>query len=261
MNNDLEDTVILNEYSLHCISSIALGDRKDQQDSIAIMQKDTNTTLAIIADGMGGLAGGKLASQAAVDAFCGHFMNDEVSNIPAFLYNQVIACDHMIASLQDEHGQPLHAGSTLVSAYIHNDELHFVSVGDSRLYLLRDAQLIQVTKDHNYKMILKEARKNMSEEQFAQESKKGESLISYLGMDGLKYIDVSKEAIHLQPHDYLLMCSDGLYKRLLPQQISAIMKDVVYTGLEHTILALKEEAKLAKGRKQDNTSIILAGYY
>ena len=135
--SDKEDTVILREQTLHTCSSIVLGQRKDQQDSLNIMEKDANTKLCIIADGMGGLKGGKLASSSAVNAFCGHFMDDEITNIPSFLYNQAIACDHMIADMEDVDGNPLQAGSTLVAAYVHENQLNFVSVGDSRLYLFR----------------------------------------------------------------------------------------------------------------------------
>ncbi len=259
--SDKEDTVILREQTLHTCSSIVLGQRKDQQDSLNIMEKDANTKLCIIADGMGGLKGGKLASSSAVNAFCGHFMDDEITNIPSFLYNQAIACDHMIADMEDVDGNPLQAGSTLVAAYVHENQLNFVSVGDSRLYLFRNKELVQVTKDHNYFMILKEAKDNMSEEIYNEELKKGESLVSYLGMDGLKYIEISKEPIKLLPHDYLLMCSDGLYKRLSHEKLTAIMMDVPFVGIEHTVKMLQEEAAMAKGRKQDNTSVIVAGYY
>lgn len=259
--SDIEDTVILREQSLHAYSSIVLGQRKDQQDSLNIMKKDDHTTLCIIADGMGGLQGGQLASSLAVNTFCGHFMDDPIDHVSSFLYNQAIECDHMIADLEDSKGNPLQAGSTLVAAYVHDDELNFVSVGDSRLYLFRNNELVQVTKDHNYFMILKEAKDNMSEEIYNEELKKGDSLVSYLGMDGLKYIEISKEPIKLQPQDYLLMCSDGLYKRLNHEQLTAVMMDVPFVGIERTVKTLQDEAAMAKGRKQDNTSVIVAGYY
>lgn len=260
--NELEDTLLLNQNRLHFASKSILGERRSQQDAIGVVARDEETTLSIVADGMGGLSGGELASMVTLNTFSGHFMNDPIDSVPRFLYELADECDQTIYTLRDEQGKLLKAGTTLVAAYVHQDQLYYISVGDSRLYLYRNHQLIQLTKDHNYAMLLEEAKGKMSREAYQNEIKKGEFLVSYLGMGGLKYLELTKEPIVLQPQDYLLLCSDGLYKRLSDDKIAAILRDAPFLSIARCVDLLLEEATEAyNGRRQDNTSVILEGYY
>lgn len=52
--------------------------------------------------------------------------------------------------LKDENGAPLQAGATLIAAAVDGEELHFLNIGDSRIYLVRDGKMLQLTHDQNY---------------------------------------------------------------------------------------------------------------
>lgn len=260
---EIEETVPIDvpQYAIHYYGNSYQGERNEQQDSFAVVTQGDDT-LAVIADGMGGLAGGKAASQLAVSEFTNAFAKGDIKNIPNFLYSMVVSADKKIAGLRDVSGRPLNSGSTAVGVYVQADRMYYVSVGDSRIYIFRDNQLLKLTKDHNYAMVLEKEKDKMSEDVYNREMKRKESLVSYLGMNGLEYISYNPaKPVVLYPGDYILMCSDGLYKKLNDTQIEAVLKDVNYVGIEHTVQALQYEAMSMKtAKKQDNTTIVLLGY-
>ena len=117
----------------------------------------------------------------------------------------------------DETGERLNAGTTLAAAVIHGAHLHFVSVGDSRIYLVRGRNMTRLTEDQNYDMTLRRSllAGRIGEAEYRREAKYAEALISYIGMNGLKVIGCNAdEETRLLPGDKLLICSDGLYKSL-----------------------------------------------
>lgn len=234
------------------------GTREYQQDA---MYAETRGTLAVavLCDGMGGMNGGEKASNTGVSCFCRDLKEAwPPRNIPEFLEKEAQRLDRVVYALTDEKGNRLNAGSTLVSAIISDNDLYWMSVGDSRLYLVREGKMQCLTAAHNYKTMLQEKLSAglIDMNYYNAEIKQGEALTSYLGLGNIALIDKNAKPFSLQNEDILLLCSDGLYKTLTDEQIQALVDE---SG-GHLNLAGQRLIETAKrwGRKgQDNTTLIL----
>lgn len=240
-----------------------IGTREYQQDYAGLMVKE-NGISGIICDGMGGLNGGERASSEAVKLFAFDYMKMEGgSPVSEFFYQEADKMDRLVSLLKDSKGNFLRAGSTVVSVIIEESRLHWMSVGDSRIYILRGDSILQVTKEHNYKFQLNEALEsgNISAEKYAAEMSGGqaEALTSYLGMGGLKYIDINPNPFQLEADDVILLCSDGLYRSLDESQIMAMLKDnKINSGVSAKRLSCMALEQASKG--QDNTTVLVIHY-
>ena len=243
-----------------------IGMRKYQQDS-AIASTDSQEagkackkTIAILCDGMGGMENGEIASNYCTSLIYNDFISEDIKDYMKFLKDEAFKVDDYVSRLVGDDGSPINAGSTLVAVIIENNKLFWISVGDSRIYIIRDDKIIQATTDHNYFMVLMEdvkAGKITLEE--AQSHKDKEALVSYIGMGGLEYIDVNKKPLILEPDDYVILCSDGLYRSVDED----VIKYITVQNGDNTELAaeqLVEQALSKRYKNQDNTSVIVMKY-
>lgn len=243
--------------------SSVLGTRESQQDSCYADTDSDRTAIGIVCDGMGGLQGGEIASQTAVKMFVEDYEQIRYTqdNYYDFFQNEIKDIDTMITHLKNDKGEYLNAGTTLVAVTITDGFLQWVSVGDSKIYIIRDDDMVCVTKEHNYQTLLNERLLNadISEADYVAESKRGAALISYLGMGNVSLMDLNPNPLQLQDNDVILLCSDGLYKALSDDIIFNIVTN--NPGDPEKILrVLQEEAFLASPNSQDNTSIVILIY-
>ncbi len=262
---EYEDTVSLEKSKSYAMYQI-VGTRANQQDSIAVGRKD-DSVLAIVCDGMGGLNGGELASSSAVSKFVEDYYDSDLMDVNGFLFNEAIKLDKLVSGLKDESGDSLSAGTTLVAVIIKDKKLHYVSVGDSRIYLMRGNEMVMLTEDQNYGMTLKRSLQQgiIDEDEYRREEKYADALISYIGMDGLKVIGCSSDnALQLMENDKVLLCSDGLYKSLSEEEMIEELIKCNEGNMDEVLQKLVDRAlekALVKGKKQDNTSAILLMEY
>lgn len=242
-----------------------LGNRKSQQDFAGIAEKKEQL-LAVVCDGMGGMQGGELASRLVVQNLIQDYQKIEVSKteIPDFFKEEAVCADRLVSELEGVDGQRLRAGTTMVAVMMMESEMQWISIGDSRIYLLREQHLIQLTRDHNYKERLKDdlKEKKITEQLYDREikSKKAEALTSYLGINGLRQIDMSQKPFALQDGDQILLCSDGIYKSLGKRQIEAMLVD----NQVDTWIAVKRLVNMAwqqAEKRQDNATAVLLSYH
>lgn len=241
-----------------------LGNRKSQQDFAGILTYP-DRILAVLCDGMGGLRGGERASRAAATMLLEDYDRKRpVEGVMDFLCAEAVRMDARVHGLTTEDGKRLDAGTTMIAAIVGTDgRTEWISVGDSRIYLLRKGVLSQLTRDHNYRSYLEDALRKgtITQAHYDQEinSRMVEALTSYLGSGNLTQIDRCRTQLQLEPGDQLLLSSDGLYKSLSPQQIKAMLTDnqidarvsakrLVYMALEQAV------------KKQDNTTVVLIQY-
>lgn len=245
------------------ISSV-IGKRKEQQDTVradddyALMEN--GKFIAVLCDGMGGLSGGKQASSLCASILFDTFhARESVDDVREFYKHAIAEADRQVNALRNPDGTVMRSGTTLASVVIQDDKLHWASVGDSRIYLIRNNMISCITHDHNYLMQLKEqVNKGEITQEEAETHPKKEALVSYIGMGGVKYTDMNRGPVPLQNHDYIVLCSDGLYKTVAEQDI----KDIVL-GIEEAkdiAVGLTDYAMAAQKRTQDNTSVIVIHY-
>ncbi|MBP3238614.1 MAG: serine/threonine-protein phosphatase [Lachnospiraceae bacterium] len=237
-----------------------IGDRSEQQDNFGYEITDREC-MVTVCDGMGGHRGGRLASSLAVKHMMDTYRNCYAEkDIISFLHDTTVEADRIVSELKDGEGNKLNAGSTLVSIIIKNNELYWSSVGDSRLYLVRGNEIVQVTLDHNYHEYLNEILYNnqISEEEYEKENQKGEALINYLGVGGLKVIDHNEGPLHLFQGDKLLVMSDGLYKLVEDKSIYNLVNNFGNINEAVESMDLKAE-KIARKNKisRDNMTVAL----
>lgn len=239
-----------------------IGARNSQQDAFGFSDKDDlafvahGGVLTVVADGMGGMANGGEASHLAVRTFLYVYMAKQPNEaVPTAMLRALDEANQAVITLSHQVGEEK-VGTTLVAAVIHGDALHWVSVGDSRLYLWRNGQLTQLSEDHIYANDLDRdaANGNISRED-AENHPERRSLTSYLGLIPLELIDHNPELFPLFAGDRLLLCSDGLYAALEEIEIAPLFYREAQQTAEDLIALV-----LAKDRpNQDNlTAAILA---
>jgi protein phosphatase len=256
MNKNIDD-----ELHIHMGISSIIGTREYQQDSV-FGDVSGDKTLAIVCDGMGGLNGGEIASSTAAKILINDFFElDSFNDIPGFFRNEAIKMDRKVNALTTEDGKPLDGGTTIVSVIIDKDSLYWLSVGDSRIYIIRDREILPVNRDHNYRLILDEKLNNgsITPEEYIAEEAQAEALISYIGMGNVSLMDINETPLTLMEDDIILLCSDGLYKRLSDDVIYEWIKfeepDMERAAKRLTDVVLKKTIK-----SQDNTSLVLLQY-
>lgn len=240
---------------VHYASKMVQGGRKSQQDSM-FAGINGEYFLGVICDGMGGMKGGEQASALAVQMLAEQFYEETLEDIPLFLKNMAYTMDDAVYQLE-KNGKRLQAGSTVVAVVMDECRLHWLSVGDSKLYLYRKGEMICPIQEHNYGMILNEKMINgqMSEEEYLEEMKRGNALISYLGLGGISRMELNVSPFFLESGDQILLCSDGLYRSVAVERIREILSQNSSEQEKADILV--EEAKKNGGEKQDNTSVII----
>ena len=236
-----------------------VGTRDEQQDH-AFQSVAAERVVAAVCDGMGGLESGRIVSIATIEKFKELYAKKEPDEaIPSFLLTAVDILDEFIFQMKHENGESLHAGTTLVAAVIENDNLFWLSVGDSRLYILRGSEFVQATRDHNYFLRLDEMmrEKEITENQYQAEAARGEALISFIGMGGIEVMDISNAPFKLLPKDTVLLSTDGLYKALSREEIAACLR---MEDVEEALTALLDRASEKACQSQDNTTCVIIRY-
>lgn len=253
--------IVMDENCAFQIAAFSvIGDRDEQQDSIGYSLKQEEG-IVVLCDGMGGREGGKTAAEITVQNFLTQYdENYLLMNQTDMLIGTAKETDSMIAQLRNENGELLKAGSTLVSIIVNRKKLLWCSVGDSRAYLIRDGEMVQLTQDQNYHTVLVEKMNAglLDEEEFRSEDVRGEALISFLGMGNLALIDYSKAALELKKDDKIVVMSDGLYKIVSDPEIARIIDNFHNIGEAVQALEMKAKKKARKGNlSRDNMTVAL----
>ena len=125
------------------------GDRERQEDSFAIVNaaggelQQAQGLLALVADGMGGMEDGKAASQWAAERLPQLFQERETEDIPGWFYRSAHAVSEEV--FRQFGGR---SGTTLVAVHIQGERLHWLSVGDSAIFLARNGGVFQLNREH-----------------------------------------------------------------------------------------------------------------
>lgn len=261
MQNHTDNFQAHNENELFELAVLSvIGGREEQQDSVGFEMNGTEG-IVVVCDGMGGHNGGKTASSIGVDMLLKRYKEEyPIKNVNEMLLSEIENIDKSIASLKDANGARLRAGSTMIAVVVKQDKLYWVSVGDSRIYIYRNEELVRATQDHIYKNVLDEKMANgsISEELYLSEMAQGEALISFLGIDGLPVIDNNEIPFALARDDKILLMSDGLYKLVSDEEIGRILSN--FSNIQDALGALDMKAQRAAKKQnisRDNMTIAL----
>ena len=229
--------------------------RKENQDACAVCQhEESGHTLCVVCDGMGGAAGGKLASRIAVDTFMTEMQKvlrrdmtpeqlREASSYAVVLANRAIR-DAAEASV-DCRGM----GAALVSAVSYDGGAVLSNVGDSRAYHITADGIQRVTKDHSLVESMVDRGDITAEE--ARHHPNRNLITRALGPDMSALSD--EYICPLEPGDFLLLCSDGLVDTVTDQEMlfEVIHGDDLNTCLDRLLAISKSHGA------SDNVTAVL----
>ncbi|MCY4613777.1 MAG: protein phosphatase 2C domain-containing protein [Nitrospira sp.] len=233
--------------------------RPSNQDTFLVSNE---LGLWIVADGMGGHAGGGVASQKAVEAIhdyiaerVGHEGLPAGTDEPRALFRSAIwYANKSVRAYAKAHPAFTGMGTTVVLLYLPDpfSPLAWVAhVGDSRAYLIRDRQISTLTRDHT--VLEEHIQQGLLPKSTPASHPDGHKLTRGVGIDSMIEADVSR--IELEAEDEVLLCSDGLNKMLNDQDMLNILITTRPHTPEHQCRALIDQANVRGG--WDNTTVIL----
>jgi len=226
---------------------------------------DSNLNLYVVADGMGGHAGGDTASRMAVeivrqkvlearkdpDLFTGQSALDENPAILRTL-NAAIGCASENIYTESSQNPELEGmGTTITMIVTHGVRGYIAHVGDSRLYRLRSGQLEQVTEDHS--LVNEQIKAGFITAEEAAHSRFRNIITRSVGFES----DVTADtmSVVMEPNDLFLICSDGLNGMIEDEQIQQTINRGKLATVPSRLIAAANKAG-----GEDNISVILVNY-
>jgi serine/threonine protein phosphatase PrpC len=227
--------------------------RSSNQDDYYI---DPEGRFFMVADGMGGYAGGEEASRlatAAIRAYLNEHWHSETAMV-VLLERALYQANEAILEDQRQHPERADMGTTIVVVTFRSRDSQpwCAHVGDSRLYRLRGDDLEQITEDHTW--IAKAIRAGDVSPDHSRSHPWRHVLSQCLGRDDLDEIDI--QPIQVQTGDRLLLCSDGLTEELPDSLIASHLTSI--PACEAAATALVSSAKQRGGR--DNITVVVVNY-
>lgn len=218
--------------------------------------------VALVADGVTSTEGGSQASRIAVEAVGAALAErpDSRETLSEWLANAILHANEEILFEAKRNPQWKGMSSTIVLAALAGEKLYVMNLGDSRAYLLRGGRLYQLTADHTWAQAAYEAGTITAVE--AQHHPGRNQLQRYLGAQHAVNVargliapgaDHMEEYLLLQPGDALLLCTDGIYRRLTYDLMRQTMVDHPNDpqGLVDTLVA----TAVANGEVDDITAL------
>ncbi len=220
---------------------------------------ENETGYIIIADGMGGHNAGEVASQIAIDEIRQYISqryhqaisDEEIQNM---MHESFVKANTVIFNSSNENEQCTGMGTTAILCVIKSHKLYIAHVGDSRVYIIRNKKINQITIDHSIVEELVNSGTITREE--AENHPQKNVITRALGAEEQTEIDVDFHS--LEDKDILLLCTDGLTNMLTNEEIlSEFSKD------ENLQLTIEKLVKLAndKGGLDNITAIALKLQY
>jgi serine/threonine protein phosphatase PrpC len=220
---------------------------------------DSRYGIFVVCDGMGGQAAGEVASKMGVDILLDYFRNQSPAT-PAVngqngssgarsLANAIQLANKTIFKAGQEQNGRNGMGSTIVAVLVRGNSLAIGHVGDSRIYLVRQGAIQQLTQDHS--LVMEQVRRGYITLEQAQKSEMQNIILRALGSEEAVEADI--EDLVAVPGDVLLMTSDGLTRYVQDEEILKIVAGP--GGLEQACGTLVKTARDRGG--DDNITCLL----
>jgi len=233
------------------------GARDYQEDCFAVSEPETINShglLAVVSDGMGGLEDGQQVSETAVTAVISEFYElagDGDTVLRTLLKDANAAVNNLLGP-----ERLFKSGATMVMGLLKNGFFHYISVGDSRICLYRNGQLIRLNREHVFRNeLIQRAINGEMSFQEAAEHPKAAGLSSFLGQGSLKHIDMPPRPVAALPGDKFILMSDGVYNALTEAELCSALDLSAEDAAEEIRSAISGKDFL----KQDNyTAVIIS---
>lgn len=264
-------------YELAALTDV--GGRNHNEDSFLLLKasvNEINAIIAVVADGVGGLSAGDVASRMGAVTFSSKLLEKLLAG-PALQLDDKQVADALRAAVDHANEVILdnlpRSGTTLVAALVIGDVAYVVNVGDSRAYLITKDEICQITRDHSQawedlqrelvKFFNSGGKPDLSglaefKRKFIQNHPRAHVINNVVGFFGkVEPIDVFKITLH--KGDILLLCSDGLSDVLNDHDIHKIVikSDDGNTAIQKLVDAIQKLVEEAKKNATDNITVVL----
>lgn len=239
-------------------TSSIVGKRKNQQDALYCSEWKNRASLvsrgllAAVADGIGGLSNGDLASITVAQSIRSSFLSENTGREPAEELLYAAASAHRNVLELNREGKM--CGSTLVSVLIQKWSLWLLSIGDSRIALYRAGVLLTLNREHIMKRDTDE-QSVFSGTPISSDARKDKALTAFVGKENLRQIDRTLAPMRLLPGDKIVLMSDGIFGTVNEDEMCAALACAPEEAARKVTALV--EAKNKPG--QDNASIIVIG--
>jgi PPM family protein phosphatase len=244
---------------------------KANEDSLGVfawkLADGSNLLMGIVADGVGGQIAGEVASRVTVDNVKEYFDQlDAASNINTHLERSILAANRGVYEASQEYPEYQGMSTTVAIAAVVDDRLYTSYVGDSRIYMVRDGRLRQISVDHTWAQEAIEA--GLLTRQQAKQHPNRNVIRRHLGGQGEVEVDhrlmlevglsaeeaQSRQGTPLRPGDTILICSDGLTDMISDQTVADSLTRH-FNNLEAAVNELVDKANQAGGK--DNITVVI----
>lgn len=200
--------------------------RESNQDAYFAGEFPDGVAWAVVCDGMGGAAGGNIASMLAAKVIsdkinASYREQMKASSIQNMLNSALTAANVEVFDMAQKKKELQGMGTTAVCAIIKDNQAYIAHAGDSRAYLLKDDGITQVTTDHSMVQDLLDKGKITSEE--AQHHPNKNIITRAVGVDDTIQVDFNQ--VDFDDDSTLLLCTDGLSNYVTDEEIIELTKD------------------------------------
>ena len=230
--------------------------RKTNQDSICM---DHKHHFFAVADGMGGHNGGDIASQLSVKIMPEFFAENASMEPQGLMKNMIQEINRSILQKAEEQPELHGMGTTISAIYFHGQSLVIGNVGDSRVYLVNNNHIFQMTRDHSF--VQEKLNMGIYTREEAVKDPQKNVLVRSVGFEADIVVDVFNYRIC--KNDIFMVCSDGLHGKVSDGDILHIIQKNITDPATCTIEAVQATVKdliqqANDNGGQDNISVILA---
>ena len=228
--------------------------RSMNQDVFSYQTFGDNCGFAIVCDGMGGARAGDVASKTTCDILTSYFSRDlrpDLSDgaIKAIMFSAISAANAKVYSMAKENREYGGMGTTLVAAVLMNKDLHIISIGDSRLYVIDHKKAVQITRDHTVTQHMVDLGELTAEQALTHERR--HQLTRAVGVGDT--LDIDYRMVELNDDYRVLMCSDGLSNYTSDEMVAKLVKKSVHN---HTTKYLVDYAN-NRGGSDNITAVVM----
>ncbi len=229
-----------------------IGGRKVNQDRMGY-SFTRDALLLLLADGMGGHIQGEAAATIALQTIASLFHRNAspyVKKPERFLEESFFAAHREIHRYSAVNNLPETPRTTIVACLIQHNTAFWAHCGDSRLYWMRNGQILMRTRDHSrIETLIAQGKVDASERETHPERNK---LFNCLGAPSMPIVEIARNA-SLQAGDVLLLCSDGLWSVLPDHQLAHILQN---NTIVRGVPQLVNSAASIAGKTSDNVTAL-----
>lgn len=239
---------------LNYIYTSKVGLKRQKNEDFVRVYELNDGLLSVLCDGLGGNRGGDVASKLAVESFHLNFSQNHSKDMMERVHNSIIFANEKLIQTSQENEEYLGMATTIEVLYIQDEEAYWAHIGDSRIYMLKENSLLQITRDHSF--VQKLLDDGYITEKEAEKHPHKNVIMRALGDKKEITIDSNKMNLQKMGKWKFLLCTDGVSNILSKNEIEKILAENVLDEIPDIFSELIEK----RGAPDNYSFIIISNY-